>query len=114
VVNIAGNDITIIMTIVTIFVLVGTILPFVNSDFSQTSTGTYDVDGFERDIGQELDSEGIEDVDDVSPVKVILSVLSMFFWTFGALPFWLDLIFLIMRIELIITIARNVWIGGGG
>ena len=35
-------------------------------------------------------------------------------WNFGILPAWLSLIFNFMKLILVLTIARNVWIGGGG
>jgi hypothetical protein len=45
--------------------------------------------------------------------QVFISIGKMFFWTFGTLPLWLDSVFLMVRIILIVTIARNIWIGGG-
>jgi len=52
--------------------------------------------------------------DNVSLKSVIWSVVKMFFWTFGSIPTWLDLIvFLPLRIILALIIARNIWIGGG-
>lgn len=101
-----GNDITIIAGIVTVFALLGFILPFLNADFDQ-NYNDYSLDSIENNIGDsERSTVGIFDV--------ILSVFTIFFWTFGALPIWLDLILTIFRIILAITIARNVWIGGGG
>lgn len=101
------NDIGIIMGIISFFVLIGFFLPIVNSEF--TATGTIGED----DIN--TSSVEIVTVDDVGPVDILLSVLSMFFWTFGGIPAWLDAtVFMLLRITLALTIARNVWVGGGG
>jgi hypothetical protein len=51
----------------------------------------------------------------VSIWSAIMSMLGMLVWSFGGLPFWIDLlIFMPLRIVVILLIARNVWIGGGG
>ena len=47
-------------------------------------------------------------------VSVIAGIFNVVFWGFGILPFWLNMIFMVLRITLVITIARNIWIGGGG
>lgn len=103
----ANNDVAMIMTIVSVFVLIGIILPFVNGAFEQTDQGSYDVDGLQRDAGQT--SFGITGL-----LQILGSVFSMFFWTFGQLPVFIDVIFVLFRIELAILILRNVWVGGGG
>lgn len=102
------NDISIIGTIIFIFVTIGVILPFVTDTFSEETINN-DVDGLESEIGDSASGLGSTSIFDV-----VSSVAMMFFWTFGALPFWLDMFFVIIRIILILTIARNIWIGGGG
>lgn len=98
------NDITIIGGILALLILVGAFLPFVQEDFGATVT--------------ENDVEGIQgDASDATPVgafQILVSVLDVVFWGFGSLPLWLNLIFLLLRIMVLLIIARNVWIGGGG
>ena len=112
------NDIGIIAGIAGFFLLLGVMIPFIQTGFDQTVT-TNNVDAFEDSVGQ-----GVEDSQDLSGLsvltgdvpsifQVIKSALLMFFWTFGAVPFWMDTIFLILRFTFWITLARNVWIGGG-
>lgn len=106
-----ANDITIIAGIVVFFLIVGLILPFVNAEWASGSQSTNSsVSTLSGDV-----SNSVKDANSVSAFKVILSVLSMFFWTFGSLPLYLDLlVFLPLRIILALVIARNIWIGGGG
>ena len=35
-------------------------------------------------------------------------------WTFGDIPFWARVIWVILLTILILTISRNIWVGGGG
>lgn len=101
------NDISIATGIITLFVLLGLALPFINSSFNETVT-TNNVTTLENQIG-----EDINNTTSINAFTVLFSVLKMFFWTFGALPFWLDGIFVILRIILALIIARNIWVGGG-
>lgn len=119
------NDISIITGIIASFILIGILLPFLNEGFS-TSVTTNNVGDFENQIGDTIkdvrSNESVTGIlgtfsagaQGVGFLKVFFSVVSMFFWTFGALPFWLDGIFLILRLMLVMIIARNIWIGGGG
>lgn len=104
----AENDVAIAGSIITIFVLLGVLLPYVQADFEAPQT-LNDVQKLESDLGEET-----ADISAVTPFTLLLSVLKMFFWTFGDLPFWLDAFFLILRVELAFIVARNVWVGGGG
>lgn len=103
----AINDISIISGIIIIFVLIGVFLPYLNQEFPSSASAT-NISGIEDDLSG--DAEGI---DDINAFDVLVSVLKMFFWTFGDLPFWLDTMFIILRIIFIVTVARNIWIGGG-
>jgi hypothetical protein len=51
--------------------------------------------------------------EEVSGLDVLSSVGLMFFWTFGALPMFLDLFFVIMRVMLVIVIYRQIRSGAG-
>ena len=89
-----------------LFIAVGIFLPIVNE-----AVGNADSTLNDANFDDEIDTD---DLTVASAWNIFLSVLSMFFWTFGALPFWLDAIFMILRVTLVMTIARNIWIGGGG
>jgi len=104
----AVNDISIATGIILVFVLLGLVLPFVNEAFDVSGTNL-NTGSIEENVGQE-----VENVSTISAFRVLLSVLKMFFWTFGDLPFWLDGAFIVLRVMLAFIIARNIWIGGGG
>lgn len=106
----AVNDVSLISIIFFIFIGTGLILPFVNQEFG--------IDGQVIDtenVGDELVEESLEDISNVGVGDVLKSVGKMFFWTFGALPFWLDGIFLVLRILLLFILLRNFipFLGGG-
>ena len=119
------NDISIITGIITVFILTGALLPFLTEGFG-TGESFSNVAQFENEITDDIknvkSNETVTGIlgalsagaTGVGFLDVLFSVLLMFFWTFGALPFWLDIIFLILRLILVLIIARNVWIGGGG
>lgn len=77
----------ILFTFTLVFVVLGLALPTINQEFYGQSN-TIDFDGFTDDLGQQEITLGTN----------IGSMFSMFFWTFGALPVWLDALFLVMRI----------------
>lgn len=96
-------------TIILIFLCLGVFLPYINADFNNDDE-VVNVEGFTTDIG-----EKVENASQVSAFTVIFSVFKMFFWTFGSIPFWIDLtVIMTLRIVLVVLLARNIWIGGGG
>jgi hypothetical protein len=103
------NDISIISGIVILFVFLGVLLPVMEADLNITDSYSTNVDNYTAGLQQQVKSQNSLNI-----WQVLGSVASMFFWTFGLLPFWLDMIFIILRIVLVVTIARNIWIGGGG
>ena len=102
------NDIGYIYTIIIIFVILGFFLPFIHQavgseEYSQPLitqlTGTINSDGITA----------------VNAYTILVSIGSMFVWSFGFVPTAIDIIILIpLRLILLTVIARNVWIGGGG
>ena len=103
-----GNDITVMYGIIIFFVLIGVIAPYLNAEFNSELA----------ELDPTILESGIDPDDARSTVgafNVIGSVFAMFFWTFGIIPVWFDLIiFLPLRITLALIVARNIWIGGGG
>jgi hypothetical protein len=132
------NDITIIGGIIMFFIAVGTLLPFIQMEFTTSTSNpgngfhngsniinqsnidvlgrnaTYHSSGIGwwESIGLGFVSNAL--YDSTSFVSVLFSIVSMFFWTFGNIPFWIDMIvFMPMRIMLLFIIIRNIWPGGG-
>lgn len=88
-------------TIIVFFFAVGLILPFINQEFGNSST--YNTQGIEDLSGQEAQSS------EANALSVLLSIFSMFFWTFGALPQWMDLlIFSPLRIILAVIFYDKI------
>lgn len=99
------TSVGIVLTVVCIFIVVGTFLPFVEGEFYSSSTSSQP-DQLDNEISGNIDAEA-----SINAFTILGSVLSMFFWTFGALPFWLDSFFLILRIGLvwgIVSLVRGV------
>ncbi len=100
------NDISIASGIITVFILLGVFLPFINSSLSVQSPSV-NTTSIQTNVGQD-----VANIDGsfttVSGLKIIVSVLKMFFWTFGDLPFWLDAIFVILRIILVLILIKYI------
>jgi len=102
------NDVSILAGLVFVFFLLGGLLPFILTGFS-SQTNVYGLEGLAAGTGQSLDSQ----VSQVSASNVIISIATMFFWTFGLLPFWLDIIFEVFRIMFYVLLYRQIRSGGG-
>ena len=100
------NDVSIMWGIVIIFVLIGAIIPFVNDAFN-TDENEFNNAQFDQNIDDETDFTSI------SATTILSSIASMFFFTFGNLPFWLDAIFIVVRVMLGVLIYRQIRSGGG-
>lgn len=103
-----ANDMTIIFGILAFFIILGSIIPYVNAEYGSSYT-TPNVAGFEEQVVSESDSIGSV----VSGWKVLASVLTMFFWSFAGISIFLNIVLLPVRIIFWMTIIRNIWIGGG-
>lgn len=93
-------EIQVFSIIIALFIVVGTVIPFVQEAVSipQVEQGAELVDN----LGQGSSEESI------SAKDILLSILSMFFWTFGSVPWWLDMLLIVPRILLAVTIYRLV------
>lgn len=95
--------------IISVFVFLGVLLPFINAAFDVTGSNLNTAS-----IGEKVGGE-VSERPSVTGFKVLASVLKMFFWTFGDLPFWLDMVLLIFRIILALILLKYVpYIGSGG
>ena len=105
------NDIYIIMVILSILIFTAAFLPFVDQAFG-TSSSQFNT---EKTFNQIV--EDSENVEQFNGFTVLLNLLKLSIWDVGdslGLPFWLDAFYTILAIILIVTLARNIWIGGGG
>lgn len=107
----AINDVTLMWTIITILFSLGIFVPLIEGYFTGIST-EYDIDGVAIDVGAGL-PEDDTDESRVDAIKVLASVVSMFFWSFNV--HWTINLLLLqpMRIILYILIYRLVRSGGG-
>ena len=100
------SDTAIISTIFIIFVFLGTLLPFINEAFGQDES-TLNVAKVQFETGQNIKGQ-----DTINFGTVVVSILSMFFWTFGSIPQILDLLlFVPLRLifaVLLFKLARGV------
>lgn len=107
----AFNDVVIIAISLSILLFTSVFIPSINASFG-TSADVYDVDGNLQDVRNDADS-----ISNLSAFTVLLNLLKLGLWDVGntlQLPFWLDIVFSLIAIVLIVTVARNLWIGGGG
>lgn len=89
--------------IISVFLVIGSLLPFIQSDFPTTTYNTGDINTQAQISAQELNS--------VNALSVIGSIAKMFFWTFGdfgtgLLGVIIETVFLIMRITLIAILIQ--------
>lgn len=105
------NDISIIAIILSIFLFTSVMITFVNAEFN-VGADTFDNDAFEGNIKDDADS-----VNTISAFRVLVTTLKLAIFDWGdtlGLPFWLDILYVILSIIFVLVIARNIWIGGGG
>lgn len=107
----AFNDIVIIATIMSILLVSAFVIPYL-SDLSGENYDEYDDDTYIDDIHGEATS-----VNQLNAFTVLINVLKLASFDIGNtldLPLFLRLIYGIMGVILILVVARNIWIGGGG
>ena len=94
------SDMTIIGSILAIFVLLGVFLPFIQAEF--------DAPEYSNVLGEGADGTAINFDSDssVSAFSIFFSVLGMFFSTFGLMPLWLDAMFIIIRLIFWLTLLN--------
>ena len=104
------NDAYILGIILFILIGVGLILPFVDNEFN-TNNSNFDT----ANVGNQLVGSSTSDSTSIKTFDILKSIGKMFFWTFGDIPFWLDGIFLVLRIILLIILLKNFvpFLGGG-
>ncbi len=94
-----SNTTIITITIITVFLVVGVMLPYVESAFNSTSH-TAGADDLESTL---LGSS--QDEAKVNAFDILAGIGKVAFWSFGSFPIWLELIFTLLRVTLIICIV---------
>ncbi len=104
------NDISIIAVILSIFLMTGVAIPFVNAEFD-TNFANLDEDTLTQNVRNDAES-----VTAISAFTVLVTVVKLAIFDFGntlGLPFWLDIIYTLLAVIFVLVIARNIWVGGG-
>lgn len=103
-----ANDITILSGIIAILFLTGVLIPLLLDDFNIDQVTSIDQDF----VMGEYEANDINE--DTGITEAFFIGAGMIFWDFtDILPWWLDLLYIMLRIVGMIIIARNIWIGGG-
>lgn len=94
------SNTTILTTmIITVFLVVGTLLPFVEDSFGSPSH-TADSQGLKNTLLGSSQDEG-----KVNGFDILAGIGKVAFWSFGTFPLWLELLFTILRVTLVICIV---------
>jgi len=93
--SVSATDTAILLGFFTFFLLLGGLLPFLNAEFHQTNSSY----AFKIDYSGNIL---------INFLSVIGSMATMFFWSFGSLPFIIDLLMMIPRVFFILIIAKFI------
>ena len=108
--GIGVSDVTIASGIIITFIVLGTVLPYIHQAFGSSAYNTVNVAGVKTEAGT-----GTGSIAAITLGTVLFSVLKMFFWTFGLVSAWVELVILMpMRIALAIIAVRNFPVIGAG
>lgn len=105
------NDVFIIAGILALIFFTSAMIEFLNDEFD-TGGQQLNIDGTLAQINQDAENES-----KISAFNILFTALKLSFWDKGnslGLPWWIDLAYTLALIILVFTIARNIWIGGGG
>ena len=81
-----NTDTPLVIALFSFFLILGAILPFINQGFGQSVSISHDTNvlpSSEQGVGA------------LSFFDVLISMFAVFFWTFGLIPFWIDLIIML-------------------
>lgn len=93
-----------------IFILSLFVLPIIANGFGESSI-EFNQDGIKDDV-----TDGVDSVNTINAFNVLLSFLTLGLIdisTTFALPVFMEIIFSMIFYTFVITVVRNVWIGGG-
>lgn len=90
--------------LVIFFIASGLVVGAINTLFEETSED-FSTDSIQQDVRE----QSYKPATSTNIFKILLSVVSMSFWTFGALPLWVELIiYLPLRVMFWYLIAKAV------
>ena len=104
------NDLVILAGITSILLISAFVIPLTQDAFGQPQT-TFDSDNLKDNLQNEAES-----VNSISAFGILTTFLKLIFWDVSgslALPAWLQVFYTIIFIVAVLTVARNLWIGGG-
>jgi len=100
-----SNDIVLIGFLLGILICVGVAMTYAHASVDSVYAGdSADYDEF---------------LDETTPSvtnawSFFINIIDAVFWGFGSLPLFINIPLFIVRLMLLLTIVRNIWIGGGG
>ena len=106
----------IVYIIVILFFGIGVIIPLMQNEFTGSTESQADYKKVSSDLSRDDDSRSSY----FSWYSIPLAILQMFTWSFnvfggGILELFINILILLpIRILLYLTLARNIWVGGGG
>jgi len=90
------------LIIITVFVSLGTLLPFIQQDLNDPNISSALTTGLTQEVSQDSG-----DLTSVSALEIVKSVAKMFVWSFGSIPPLIDaVIFIPMRIALVLILVQ--------
>ena len=107
------NDIHIATGIIGFMFFVAFLMPSLQTEFGFGVTNISQT-SIDDNINPEL-TENIQTISSVKQLSIVGSIATMFFWTYTFLPAWVQLFFLVIRIVIILILAKYIpFVGGGG
>lgn len=101
-----ATDSTIFAFLVAFFLILGAVLPYIQDEFGQDQI-TNNAENIRNELAGETDN-----LSDTNFLDVIFSIVSMFFFTFGSVPFVIDFFLLlplrIIMYWLLVRLVRGV------
>jgi len=111
----------ILVTILFIFILTASILPIIQAQFGEEDFVNNNVDGLITGVGDNVCAGGVFSFLCLGTIAtggaaIIFGFFKIFFWTFGDLPFLLDLfVFIPLRLVLVLILIKFIpTVGSGG
>lgn len=104
-------NMVIVSIIITVFLLTATLIPYLNEafdeNFTELNTGDIESDAKEKAT--------LEKTSALNIWEILLNILKLATWDIGdtlGLYWWIDIVFTLMLIILVLTVATIVWPGG--
>ena len=108
------NDIHIATGIIGFMFFVAFLMPSLQTEFNIGNPTNFSQQAIDKNIIPQL-SDDTGSLSSVKQLSIIGSIATMFFWTYTFLPVWVQLFLLVIRIVLVLILAKNFipFLGGG-